>query len=87
MLHRALMGVSPRHMAVVIRRAGQRRVEERLVPTLRPYEHRVCRHTIIAACHKGRDTLGDVERLAREVLRHILEPIVMVVETYDVEGV
>ena len=81
-----LVGRTPRSMAVVIGRAHHRRVGIRLVPSLRCYVDAVGRHTVVAARLQGRDALCHEKRLAGEVLRHVLDPLTMVVEADKIQG-
>lgn len=49
-----------------------------------------CRRCRLASCNShesgGRYTLGEDEWLAREILRHILDPLMMIIETDDIQG-
>ena len=46
----------------------------------------VARHPVITARLESRNTLGEDERLAREVPRNILRPLMMIIESDDIDG-
>ena len=81
-----LVGTAPRSMHVVVCRTHKRWVGIRQPPFLRCRIDMVTRHHVIAAGLQGRNTFRKDERLVREVLGHILHPLMMVVETDDIDG-
>ena len=80
------MGRTPGGMHVVIGRAHVGGVGIGQPPLLRRHVDGVAGHHIEAARLQGTHTLGEDERLAREVLRHVLHPLVMIVEANHVDG-
>ena len=77
--------VAPRHVAVIIRGAGEGRVFVGLVPPIGRDNHLVARHPIIAARHQPGDALRNDKGLAREILRHAFEPRIVIIKAYDIQ--
>ena len=73
-------------MHIVVSRTHERRISVRQPPLLRSNDDTVAWHLVIAAGLQGRNTFREDERFAREVLRHILDPLMMVVETDHIDG-
>ena len=71
-------------MHIVVRRAHIRGICIRQIPLLRRPDDFIRRHLIVATRLQGRYTLTEYEWLAREVLRHILHPLVVVVEADNI---
>lgn len=46
----------------------------------------VARHPVITTRLESRNTLGENERLVREVSRNILRPLMMIIESDDIDG-
>ena len=46
----------------------------------------LARHPVITTRLESRNTLGEDERLAREVPRNILRPLMMIIESDDIDG-
>ena len=80
------MSAAPRCVHIVICRAHKRGICIWHPPFLRCYIDAVGRHLVIAARLQGAHTLRHQERLAWEILRYILHPLVMIVETDDVDS-
>jgi len=81
-----LMGRGPRGVGVVIGRAHHRGVGIGQVPALRQHEDAIRGHAVVAARLQGGDALGEEEGLTGEVLGHVLHPLMVVVETDEVDG-
>ena len=73
-------------MHIVVSRTHIRRIRIRQPPLLRCLIDRIGRHHIEAACLQGRYTLREDEWLAREVLWHILHPLMVIVESNRVDS-
>ena len=73
-------------MHIVVGRTHIRRVGIGQPPLLRCLEYGIGGHLIEAACLQGRYTLREDKRLAGEVLRHILHPLMVVVEADKIDG-
>ena len=81
-----LVGTAPGSMHVVVCRTHEGWVGIRQPPFFRCRIDIVARHHVIAAGLQGRNTFRKDERLVREVLGNILHPLMMVVETDDIDG-
>ena len=81
-----LMGTRPRGMHIVVGRAHIRRIGIGQPPLLRSRIYLVRGHHIVATRLQGTDTLRENEGFAREVLGHVLHPLMMVVETDDINS-
>ena len=73
-------------MHIVVSRTHIRRIRIGQPPLLRCLIDRIGRHHIEAACLQGRYTLREDEWLAREVLWHILHPLMVIVESNQVDS-
>ena len=80
------MGRTPGGVHIVVGRTHVGGIGIGQPPLLWSLEHGVGGHPVETACLQGGDTLRHDEGLAGEVLRHILDPLVMIVEADDVEG-
>ena len=73
-------------MHIVVSRTHIRRIRIGQPPFLRCLIDRIGRHHIETACLQGRYTLREDEWLTREVLWHILHPLMMIVKTNQIDG-
>ena len=80
------MGAAPRCVHIVICRAHKRGICIWHPPFLRCYIDAVGRHHIVASCLKGRYTLTHYERLIWEILWHVLNPLMVIVETDNIDS-
>ena len=79
-----LVRAAPRCVSLIVTAAHERRVGVGLVPTLGHDTLFIARHLVISARLKCRNALRHEERLAGEVLRHVLYPLTVVVEAYQI---
>ena len=77
---------APGSVHIVVGRTHESGVGIRQPPLLGSHIDAVGRHLVIAARLQGAHTLRHQERLAGEILRYILHPLVMIVETDDVDS-
>ena len=73
-------------MHVVVGRTHIGRIGIRQPPLFGSHIYTVTGHHIVATRLKGRDTLRKDKRFIGEVLRYIFHPLMVVVETDDVNG-
>ena len=81
-----LVGAGPRSVHVVVGRTHVGGIGIRQPPLLGGLEDAVGGHTVEAVGLQGRDALGHDERTAGEVLGHIGNPLMMVIEAHDING-
>ena len=81
-----LVGTAPRGVHIVVRRAHIGRVCIWQPPFLRSLDDAIGRHLVEATSLQSRYTLGEDERLAWEILWHILHPLMVIVEADDIDG-
>lgn len=73
-------------MHIVVSRAHIRGVGIRHPPLFGSHNDAVGRHQVVASRLQGADTLGEDEGFVGEVLRHVLHPLMVVVEAHEVDG-